>query len=245
MSEPPSAPEPHELERLRAAFAAIPAQPDASSPVAPEQIWAAARGELDAQQTAAIVDQLHRDPALALEWRLAVELAAAQPERAAEASSAEEPRPPALGSEPAANDRRYWYASVLGIAAAAALGLFVLRPAQAPSDPREPGDAGAVMRGASDEAALSTDLPDGVALPRERFELYWSAVAGVDHYELRLTTAALDPVHQVLELRTPRATIPAAALAPREAGEELLWQVTAVMPDGRRLGSPAWRVVVQ
>ncbi len=226
---------------LRAAFAKIPARTPALAPIEPERIWAAVRGELDARETAEIVDRLHEDPELAMEWRLAVELAGAEAEAATTEADPTAPSP-----APAANDRRYGYAALLVAAAVGALVLS-LRPAPPPLDPGPgPGeDSTPAMRAPAGGAAISTELPDGSTLPRARFELRWSTVPGADHYELRLSTLALDPLHRALELHDPRATIPAEALAPVATGEAMLWQVTAVMPDGRRLDSPAWRIAVQ
>ncbi len=44
------------------------------SPVPPERIWQAARGELPADETRALLNQLSADPQLAQEWRLALAL---------------------------------------------------------------------------------------------------------------------------------------------------------------------------
>jgi hypothetical protein len=227
------APDPEQLERLRAGFAAAePGETDTSTPIAPEQIWAAARGELGPQETAAIVDRLHHDPQLALEWRLAAALSDA-PEQADEAVPA------------ASNDRRYLYVGVLAAAAAAAVLLVMIQPRPEQGSPRSIDGARPGLRSAAGKPALSTTLAEGTELTRERFELRWSALPDAGRYELRVSTEALDPVHHALELDEPRALIPAEALVGCEPGDVLLWQVTAVTVDGARVSGPVWRVVLR
>lgn len=234
MSEHERAPDPEQLERLRAAFAAAepPAKRDPSlAPIEPERIWperiwAAARGELGIEETAAIVDRLHLDPQLALEWRLAVELS--------------NPRP----AEPvaAANDRGYLtvVGALAAVAAAAVLLLVIIPQPQSESDSPKPG-----LRGGAGEQLLSTPLAEGVEISREDFELSWSAVEGIGRYELRISTEALDPVYEALELVEPRARVPAEVLVDLEPGDVLIWQVDVVMTDGARVSGPPWRVVLR
>ncbi|KIG15193.1 hypothetical protein DB30_05893 [Enhygromyxa salina] len=246
MSEHEQAPDHEQLERLRTAFAAAtvgepnddpsdPSDPidpsDPSDPIDPEKVWAAARGELDPRETAALVDRLHRDPQLALEWRLAVELsdtsAAVTPIRAAA-------------------DRRYWVAGALALATAAAVTVVVLQDGGSPeldTDTVTPG-----LRGPEDtggEAAFSTPIAEGTRVALTGFELSWSARARASRYELQVRTEALDLVYEARELQAARARVPGGVLASLEPGRVLLWQVTAVMADGTRERGPAWRVVLE
>ncbi|MEX1364663.1 MAG: hypothetical protein AB1Z98_16165, partial [Nannocystaceae bacterium] len=235
---------------LRRAFEQIPGEGDPATAVDPELIWSAVHGRLDPEQTAALVDRLHHDPQLALEWRMAVQLAddrgaaESEPEPEPEPKPESEPEPnapvqaqPTAATEPAANDRRYWLVALLGAAAAAAL-VFVMRPSGQPSEPSsppEPGSpaaSGAVMRAPAVETPLTTPLADGATLPREQVHLRWSEVPDADHYQLQVSTAALDPLYRARDLPRPEATVPADALDDVESGSTLVWRVIAVMPDG-------------
>lgn len=250
-----------ERDWLRRAFEQIPGDDDSAAAVDPELIWSAVNGQLDPEQTAALVDRLHDDPQLALEWRLAVELAEvrgtseSESESERELESESEPAAPVRAqptpaTEPAANDRRYWLVGLLGAAAAVAL-VFVMRPSGQPSGPSstpEPGSpaaSGAVMRAPAAEAPLTTALADGATLAREQVHLRWSEVPGADHYELQVSTAALDPIYRARELPRPETTVPADALGDVESGSTLVWRVVAVMPDGSDLESPVWHIVVR
>ena len=245
------------LESLRSAFAELPdADPGTVGPdgtegerPTPETIWAAVHGELAPEDAAGIIDRLHRDPQLALEWRLALALDESEP-AAAEAEAARLEQEPEGG---AANDRRYWLGGVLGVVAAAAVVLIVLADdgssvGEGQSDSKgtiESSESGPVLRAGASEAPISTPLADGAALPREAFVLRWSAVPEASGYEVRLTTEALDPVHRSSELDEPMLEVPAAALTNYPAGTNMLWRVEALLPDGRRVASTLWRVQLE
>jgi hypothetical protein len=226
------------LTRLRAEFGELEGDVRERESVDPERIWAAVHGELAPEECAEIVDRLHLDPALALEWRLA--LALREPELA-------EP------AKPAANDRSYarsfGYVGALGLLAAAALLLIVL-PSE-PDPPRERGTpielgdgSGGQLREAQTEAAIASELREP-ELSAAAFELRWTPVPGALRYELQLTTEALDPVFAAPDLSDNHALVPASALASLDPGTELVWRVIAVMPDGQRRSSAALSVTLK
>ena len=234
-----------ELAQLRADFAGLAgAAHDASPPIdreeiPPERIWAAIHLELPPDECAAIVDRLHRDPALALEWRLALEL------KRSAATLVE----PVVATKPANSQhyrRRYWYTAAFALAAAAVIVLIVIPRGEHQSDGQlDPGsDTQVPLREVETDAAIRSEL-SAATLPAAAFELRWTAVPGVVRYELQVTTRALDPVYADTQLSDNHALVPASALADLPANTELIWRVTAVMPDGRRQSSAAMSVTLQ
>ena len=258
--------DPATIERLRAAFVGRPvdlgeADPSEQDPVDPERIdperiWAAVAGELPDDELLPLLDRLHRDPALALEWRLAMALRAeaeASEESARELDEAmtEAPEAPAETEAPTeapprpANDRGYGYPAILALVAAAVLAILVFPRDPDPSSPSpsptiEP-DGGTVLREAGTTAAITSELatPD---LEPGAFTLRWSEVPGALRYELQLTTEALDPVWSADDLTANHASVPRETIEAVPAGTELVWRVTAVMPDGQRRSSAALAV---
>lgn len=216
-----------QLERLREGLTQ-PSGGSSEAPVDPEHIWAAVRGELEPAQRDALVDRLARDPQLALEWRMAVEL------HRAEQGEAEAP----TRIEPAVNGSGYLYYAALGLAAAAALVLIVMPRGQ---DDVEPP----VMRAAEEQPMLSTPLPEDAKLERGDFRLRWSARRQVSHYELRVSTEALEPVYVQTYVESEQLRVPVEAFEELESGTVLLWQVEAVESDGTRHTSPLHRVVLR
>ena len=240
MIDPEEAANVEPIDRLRDVFAAatsasasVEGQVDESADesIDPERIWAAARGELDREETSALVDRLHVDAQLATEWRLAVELSAAE--------GMDPPiRTPVAG--------RRGTAGALVLAAAAAICLVVLQDDG--STGLEVNTEAPRLRGsaaAEGEATLSSPIADGARVALTGFDLSWSARAGASRYELRVRTEALDPVFEALELQATHARVPAGQLASFEPGRRLIWQVTAVMDDGTHERGPIRRVVLE
>lgn len=229
-----------ELAQLRADFAGLAKAHDASSPsdleeIPPERIWAAIHHELPSDECAAIVDRLHRDPALALEWRLALEL-----KQQSAATHAE----PVAVTKPA-NSPRYWYTAAFALAAAAVIVLIVLPRGEPVDGQLDPGfDTQAPLREVESDTAIRSELST-TTLPASAFELRWTAVPGAVRYELQVTTRALDPVYADTQLSDNHVLVPSSALADLPGSTELIWRVTAVMSDGRRQSSAAMSVTLQ
>lgn len=214
------------LARLRADFASTDARSDTSAePIEPERIWAAVHGELAPEECVTIIDRLHKDPALALEWRLALAL------REGESKAASR----------AANGGRYWVIGALALAAASVLLIVLPRDGSTPRSSGVEVDSGQTLREAELDAAIQSELVEP-SLPAAAFELRWTAVPGALRYELQVTTQALDPVFTARDLSDNRALVPASELELLAPGTELIWRVTAVMPDGQRRSSPALSV---
>lgn len=180
---------------------------DAREPVDPARIWAAAAGELSAEETAAIVDRMAVDPTLAEEWRLARELGAAP-----DAEVIQFPR---------------WRSVGIGLALAAALLLGVR--AALPTDPIGPDPA--EFRDGED-VTITSALEADDALPRDAFTLRWAGAPEGSRYSLRVSTADLTAVDSVRGLDAPTWTIPAEKLVGLADGDALLWQVAVQLPDG-------------
>lgn len=104
------------------------------------------------------------------------------------------------------------------------------------------GDAN-VIRGAS--AALSTAMPDPQACDRSDCRLSWTDAGTGARYSVRVTTSELAPVAFVNDLQERTFTVPATALGALAKDAEVLWQVEALLPDGRRVSSATFPLTVR
>jgi hypothetical protein len=204
-------------EALREASAdAVPSE-DAPSP---ETIWAAVQGELPRREAEAVFEAAFRDPAAHEELRLAL---AVQDEL----SSLDDVRPAAGGS------RRWRPWLAVGVAAAAALVLWVARPSVPPPDTPD-----AEYRGDQGGAQSLVEAP---SLPADGFELAWEAEMGA-HYELRLSTDAPALLLRKRGLTESRFIVPASTFDGVPSGTRILWQVDIVRPDNSRIRSATYVV---
>jgi hypothetical protein len=251
--EPPS-PSPsseEEDERLQAAWASVqvPSSSRASGPaVEPARIWAALHGELADEERCSLVDRMHRDPAFALEWRLALELYRAEREHAAaDANRGRASAPEAGLGEPASATRRKRYAAaVMAVAfASAALVLVLVTPRDGGLSVERSGPVEPALRSAGSDDAVRPSLGEGESLPRDGFTLRWSSGLTVSHYEVHVTTERLTPVHTATYVEGAQLTIPREALESVTSGTALLWRVVAIEADGTRHPSAVWRVVLR
>lgn len=201
-----SAPEPADLERLRAALAASTGD---ASPVDQGRIFDALHGHLSSEERQAIVDEL-ADNAEALEaWRLAMELA---PDPAATVPAH------SLG-QPA---RWKW----LGIAAALLLSVGLAWQMLAPWRRAEPP----VYRSV-DGQSIASLLPEGEPLSRDGPVLRWTAIDNA-RYRVRVLTADLQPLVEAPDLTAPAYSLPPDLVSRLPAGATVLWQVEADVPAG-------------
>ncbi len=193
--------------------------PDAPSP---EDLWDAAHGQLDPRRAQQVIDQAIADPVLWEEWRL---LQAFTEELAL------------VEQEPAANDdpsegRRYWGWVAVGGGIAAALVAALSLQTGVQTMPSAVDD-GATYR--ADEAqGLESLLPADASLPRDAFELRWSAGAAGVRYEVQVSTAAPRLLLHKQGLTEARLMVPAEALSSVPSGSQILWRVEEVSDDGRR-----------
>jgi hypothetical protein len=218
-----------QLARLRAAFATPDPAASSSGCPAPETLWAAVRGELAPQPLRELLDHVALCAACAEDWRLAVEL---NRQQAAETATAPgKVLPGRFG-------RWRPLAAAAALAAALLISVTVWR-AEAPSQ------APPVFREAS-HASIHSLLPNGQALARQDAVLRWTPEAGATSYDVRVSTE--DVLQTVASAKGATATelrIPASALANLPPGTKLLWQVDALLPDGRRESSPTFTTPLQ
>jgi len=206
---------------LQARFrAALPPTDGRSCPESAE-LWDAAAGALPFARARALVDHASRCAQCSEALRIARDVRAEAP---AEAPAAV----PFLA--------RRELPVLAGLGLAAAVGAFlVLRPA--------PPDTATVERGLSSASAsealraLSPDHqhPDAVVLR-------WAAYPGAGSYNVTVLTPELQVIHRAVGVSEAELRVPAAALRPSGTARELLWNVDAVLPDGRTVGSPTFRL---
>ncbi|MGH1341477.1 MAG: hypothetical protein ACRBN8_08000 [Nannocystales bacterium] len=240
MSEPIAPPSPQTLAHLRAGFAHIPAEPGLPS-TDPDQIWAAVHGPAEGEHAPdrqALIDRLHEDPQLALEWRLAAALGPIPAD--------DECAQPQLETAPTTlRPRRVAFSAAVGVAfaAAAALALWV---ATAPSPesfgaPSEPS-----LRAPQGQPLLRTTLAADDPLPRTDVVLQWSSdLERASSFTVRVTTQDLQPVYEAHDLATTSVQVPATAVSSLPPGTVLLWRVEAIESDGRRHASEVWEFAVE
>ncbi len=234
MTEPPEPPSPTAIAWLRAGFAQAPPSSEAA-PTDPERIWAAVHGshdhEDDNADRQALIDRLHTDPQLALEWRLA----AALPPMSSELEQAD---------VDVARPRWANVTAVVGVAVAVAAALALWLATPAPSQPS--GTPEPALRAPAGDHLLQTTLALDAPLPRADFRLHWSSdVLGSPTFTVRVTTRDLAPVHEADGLTETTVQVPAAALEGVPSGSVLLWRVEAIEPDGRRHASGVWEIAVE
>lgn len=222
----PSAPD-ASAERLRALFreGQADARPSDSCP-APEQIFEAARGSLAPDDTTRLVEHSLSCPACAFAFRLARELLA-EVEPAPGQEQENEKEEPVLVRLP----RRRWIVSALSGLAVAATALLVVRSSSAP-----------VYRA---EEVKIVSLVAESSLPREQFLLRWAALGTGTRYSVNVATPDLNVLFARGGLGEAQLQVPPAALSKLPAGSAVVWRVTALLVDGRRIESTAFLTAVR
>lgn len=185
-------------------------------------VWSAVRGELDPETRRALVDRLADEPTLAEAWRIAHAL-----------ESPEAPMATAVMAP-----RRSWPAPWLAAAAVVILGISaaLLVPELRRSEPvlRQPG-----------VYAVESLLGPDAALPRDAFELRWTAAPPGSRYLVRVTTEDLRVLATASDLDAPVLRVPADALESVPAGARVFWQVDVTLPANGRLASRTFVTRVQ
>lgn len=172
-----------------------------------EEILHACRGELDPGRTRELVDLAVRDAAVADAWRIARALERRRKER-----------------------RGAWRG--IYVTVAAGLLLFVaLWAIPRDHDRQRP----ALLREGATYEITSTigDEP----LPRDDFELQWSAGPDGARYFLEVADMDLDVLYTARQLDRNREVVPAESLAELAPGDLVLWRVEAFLEDGRHIRS--------
>ncbi|MEM8932382.1 MAG: hypothetical protein AAGE94_14465 [Acidobacteriota bacterium] len=234
--------------RLRAAWSESPVESDGTDepPIDADRVWRAVRGDAPVAERRELVERLHRDPDLALSWRLARELS-----RTAEGLDDDDETttiPGAAAPEPDAGRvvrfpgrRRGPWLAGLSFAAAVvlAVGLNIREAGEDPGTYRPT----VVYRG----EGTTIEAVTGDALPRSEPVLRWRGPDGA-RFTVTVMTETLDPVATVRDLETPELALSGEILASFVDGTVLLWQIEARQPDGEttvsetfrtRIGSPA------
>ncbi len=214
---------PDDTEYLRTAFAARRAS--ASGEVCPSstELFDAVHGQLPNARMNAIIDHVTRCAECAEAWRLMLDLqgAAVQPLQG-----------PSLQTGRLVA-RAWRYSAPLAAAAAVVVAVGLLAnylPLPGTDEPQYRANA-------------DTDAPSslvGDSLPRARLVLRWSGSGADASYTLRVMTTSLEPLLVKEDLRQTEYLVPASALVGVAADAELLWQVEALWPGGRRETSPSY-----
>ena len=131
--------------------------------------------------------------------------------------------------------RLRWGAAAALLIAAAALGV----PFTGPWTTEPP-----VYR-AQEGYRLAPAGEDGETLPRDSFVLLWTPGPAGSTYDVRVTSAELDLLARGSGLEQARFQVPEAALVELPSGARVFWQVTAHLPDGRRVDSASFLALIE
>lgn len=206
------------MERLRAALASLPPEPDAGAPADAGRIFDAVHGELSAVEREAIVDATVDDADAAEAWRLAMDLGPA----------------PAAVVAPARGVPWKW----LGIAAVLTLAVGVGWQVGSRRTDEAP-----IYRSV-DGRTIASLLPAGGTLPRQTPVLRWTAIDGA-RYTVRVLAADLEPLDEATGLTIAEYTLPPEVVSRVPAGSAVLWQVEADVPGETTVVSPTFSTRLQ
>lgn len=209
--------------------AALPDTDEQDCPPA-DDYWAAAAGELPFERVRALVDHGATCARCAEAWRILADVRRAAGEAGAEASDSSPPLQTLVRPVPVRFPLRTLLP--LALSAMAAVGVWVvLRPAPIRPAPVERGNGGVpTLRAESPEVQPARDAV-----------LRWSEVPGASSYNVTVLTPDLVVVHQAVGVSGREFRLP-DAVRQRAAGSGLLWNVDAVMPDGRTVASPTFEL---
>lgn len=197
--------------------AALP-ETDAGECPPADAYWAAAAGQLPFERVRALVDHGARCAQCAEAWRILADV-----RRAAMDSGS---------GMPARARLRPRSFLPIALSAVAAVGLwFVFRPAPPRMTPVERGTGGAPTLNAESPSVQRA----GEAVLR------WSEVPGATSYNVTVLTPDLVVVHQAVGVSGRELKLP-GGVAGRSPGGGLLWNVDAVLPDGRTVASPTFEL---
>ena len=217
--------EPRDDGLVEAFRASMPAQPEQACP-SPETLWSAARGELSGPELEALASHLRTCASCGEALAVSAELAAA--------AVALPPR------------RLRQLPRIAGVAAgitALAAGLIVFLVQRAPAPPGSREAEVEASRGEAAGAAAIRSL-SAEAQPASGARLQWTPVDRALRYRVQLSTEDLHPVYD-RTVEAPALILPLALAdlaRQRSDGAVLLWQVEALLPDGRTVLSPTFRM---
>jgi len=187
---------------------------------APEDLWALTLGELPQAKASQVVLHSSRCARCGTALRIALEMG----EQVAPVVAVPKPFP------------RRRLAAGLGLAAAIAATVVVV--------PRlRPADTGIHERGSAEDGVRS--LVPGTPRPRSNLVLEWSPYPGALRYQVTLASTDLRVVFQRPGVTGTRVEVPETALASVPPGAHLVWEVEAILADGRAIKSPAFDLTLQ
>jgi hypothetical protein len=216
---------------LEQRFAAALPETDAAACPPADAYWAAAAGELSFEQVRALVDHGARCAQCAEAWRILADVRHAASGAAPLAEDAPALRPLA-GEIPARPRLRTRSFLPIALSAMAAVGLWVvLRPPPHRPTPVERGtNAGPTVHAESPSVQRAGDAV-----------LRWSEIPGATSYNVTVLTSDLVVVHQAVGVSGHELKLP-GGVTERAPGGGLLWNVDAVLPDGRTVASPTFEL---
>lgn len=191
----------------------------------PETLWSSGRAELNPVDNEPVILHMSECTACAAAWRVAQDLAEDRLEERAPVTRT-----------------RLVVARWAPLAAAAAVLIAVVSVVVFDTD--EQRVTPPVYRTQEGEW-LEPVIPDGTSLPRGAFVLRWTAGPEGTTYDVRITTESLDPVAGAARLDRSVFRVPEDELAELSSGARVFWQVTAHLPDGRRLESASFVVELE
>jgi hypothetical protein len=210
--------------------AALPETDAADCPPA-DAYWAAAAGQLPFERVRALVDHGARCAQCAEAWRILADVRGAAAEADPVAHHPPATRPLVRGRVAPPRLRRRAFLPV-ALSAVAAVGLWaVFRP----PPPRPP----AVERGNAARPTVHAESPP--VQPAGDAVLRWSEVPGASSYNVTVFTPDLVVVHQAVGVSGRELKLP-GGVGQRAPGGGLLWNVDAVLPDGRTVASPTFEL---
>ncbi|MCH9651387.1 MAG: hypothetical protein K0U98_24385 [Deltaproteobacteria bacterium] len=193
-----------------------------------EKIWQASSGHSSKEIRQGLVDRLVTDVAAAESWRLATELQRELQAAEAEEASRERCWPRLLS-------RQGGLAAAALVISAIGVGLMTTVLHRDRSDPPEQ-----VFRQVGDLEIqeIHNAASEHKSLPRDRAVLRWSSSSPEGaRYTLKVFRSNLDPILVLRDLKKPEALLPESELNSVAEGERLLWQVEALLPNGRKVTS--------
>jgi hypothetical protein len=192
-----------------------------------DDYWAAADGALPFERVRGLVDHGARCARCAEAWRILVDVRREAPEAQGDQGT----RQPLAPTPSSTRGFRPRSLLPLVLSAVAAGGLWIaLRPPPPVPPPVERGATTPTVR-----AESPAEQPAAEAVLR------WSAVPGASSYNVTVLTPDLVVVHQALGLSASELRLP-PTVGERAAGGGLLWNVDAVLKDGRTVASPTFEV---
>jgi len=205
--------------RFRRAFSAEELARASDGCPADDELWKSAAGELDADTDEAIILHLARCTECSSIWRLAREMLLTDHDSESSVVPIRDRRP-----------QWTWRRVLLPAAAAAILiGVGLSSGVLVRNKPSPP-----VFREQSGDQTIVA-APETRLLPRTACRLHWSAGPEGTRYDLTVSDGDLEILATVRGLTQPVYTLPEEEIP--ETAVELLWRVTARLPDGRTLSS--------